>query len=109
MPGFNVIRNDRNRNGGGVALYINKDAGYQDRIELRSNLFESIWASISSPQGNVFIGVMYVNPNLSATDSDLCITYLEETFDNIKAINPQAIILLGDLSIDIWGGSDMLF
>jgi hypothetical protein len=48
IPGFEIIRKDRNREGGGVALYVRTDLVC---TELESPLFEALWACVLSLKG----------------------------------------------------------
>ena len=98
IPGYNIIRKDRNRHGGGVAIYVEDNLYFKVHPELSSNSFETLWISVRLPQGRVYVGVMYVSPNLSTSAADHFIDYLEVTFDSINTNNPKAIILLGDFN-----------
>ena len=49
LHGFNNLRKDRNRGGGGVALYINEMFNYKRRDDLPDGSVECIWAEITPP------------------------------------------------------------
>ena len=43
IPGFVIYRNDRNRHGGGVALYVRDDVKHKPRKDLTIPGLESVW------------------------------------------------------------------
>ncbi|CAB4041287.1 RNA-directed DNA polymerase from transposon BS [Paramuricea clavata] len=49
IPGFNLIRKDRNRAGGGVVLYIRDNLSYLDRNDLVPDRLEMLCAEITRP------------------------------------------------------------
>jgi exonuclease III len=44
---YGIVRNDRNRNGGGVAIYIRSVINYQERHDLEDEHLEAITVEIS--------------------------------------------------------------
>jgi hypothetical protein len=44
---YDIVRNDRNRNGGGVAIYIRSVINYQERHDLEDEHLEAITVEIS--------------------------------------------------------------
>jgi hypothetical protein len=49
MTGYDLIRKDRNRNGGGVSLYVRNTIPYSDRNDLLPNNVEAICIEINKP------------------------------------------------------------
>ena len=49
LEGFNVIRNDQSRNGGGVCIYIKNYIAFNVRMDLCDDHIESMWAEILLP------------------------------------------------------------
>ena len=92
-----VIRKDRNRNGGGVCLYIRSDISYNPRPELLvlCDELESVWIDLLLPvTPPISVGVCYRPPNqqnfLDLLEKQLCDVSLD-----------TEIIMLGDLNIDV--------
>ena len=55
IRGYDIVRNDRNRNGGGVAIYIRSVINYQERHDLEDEHLESITVEISKPKSKPFL------------------------------------------------------
>ena len=48
IPGYDIVRRDRDRNGGGVAIYIRNIISYKNHIEfIPDNLFVSKFKNLS--------------------------------------------------------------
>ena len=63
FPGYDILRCDRNRNGGGVACYIRKDFCFKTRT-LHSKEIENLVFDILLPKSKpITIGVFYRPPN----------------------------------------------
>ncbi len=63
IEGFNVIRKDRNRHGGGVATYIRSDLAFSERNDLQSINLESVWVEILLPKTKpILVGTCYRPP-----------------------------------------------
>ena len=63
FPGYDILRCDRNRNGGGVACYIRKDFCFKART-LHSKEIENLVFDILLPKSKpITIGVFYRPPN----------------------------------------------
>jgi len=54
LPGYNVMRKDRDENGGGVAVYIAEQLNYsrldESAIQTQNDNFESIWFEVCHPK-----------------------------------------------------------
>ena len=63
ISGYNILRNDRNRNVGGVACYIRSDLCFNSR-NIFSNSIEHIFFDLLIPKMNpISIGIFYKPPN----------------------------------------------
>ncbi len=63
LEGFNMMRRDRNRYGGGVALYIQNHNSLQRRANLCVGHAEVIWLQIQLPyQLPMLTGCVYRSP-----------------------------------------------
>ena len=95
IQGYNLIRKDRNRNGGGVACYVRNDIYFNIREELIDDM-ESIFFDILLPKSKpILVGVIYRPPNQ--------LNFLNNFSDKLNSIfniNLQEIHILGDFNID---------
>ena len=46
IPGFELLRKDRNSNGGGILVYVNTDLISMRRIDLENNNLEVLWLQV---------------------------------------------------------------
>ena len=64
INGYSIIRNDRNRNGGGVACYVRNDLCFNIK-NVFSNSLEHVFFEILLPKVKpVAIGIFYRPPNV---------------------------------------------
>ena len=67
ITGYDIIRNDRSGNGGGVAIYI-RSIGMPSRHELEDDNLETITVEISKPESKpFFINTWYRPPGTLST------------------------------------------
>ena len=50
IKGYDIVRKDRNRHGGGVAIYIRSTINYLDRDDLSDENIETITVEITKPR-----------------------------------------------------------
>ena len=55
INGYNLIRRDRNRNGGGVCVFIRKSIEFKHRTDLEKLELEMIALSIKKPNSKAFL------------------------------------------------------
>jgi len=95
IHGYNLIRKDRTRNGGGVACFIRSDIHFNNREELVDDM-ESIFFDILLPKSKpILIGILYRPPS-----QPNFLNNLSEKLNIISNNNNQEIYLLGDINID---------
>ena len=65
INGFNVIMRDRNRDGGGVLLYIKEGILYDQEglTVLTCPNIESVWVNIKCAKNGLALGIMYRPPS----------------------------------------------
>ena len=68
IPGYTLERKDRNRNGGGVALYIRDSINYKRLIDLPDDNIELISIQVSKPKAKPFIVCTWYRPPGSTTE-----------------------------------------
>ena len=95
IPGFSVIRNDRNRDGGGVCIYVKSSLAFNQRTDLHDPKLEAIWVEILLPMSKpIIIGTCYRSQIQSEAD-------FIEKMDHIltKLPNDSDVIILGDTNM----------
>ena len=93
IPGFNILRNDRNRNGGGTCIYIRSDIAFNPRSDLQSNDLEAVWTEILLPKTKpIMIGICYRPPKQNQFSA-----HLEDTLSKIRS--DCELMILGDMNI----------
>lgn len=70
MTSFRVYRKDRNRNGGGVAVYVSDDVKSARRYDLEEEGVEALWIQVKMRKLQVLICNMYRPPDALAAWMD---------------------------------------
>ena len=98
IPGYVIERTDRNRHGGGVAIYIKDDINYIRRCDIENiNDIGSVWIEIKQIRKKpIVIGSLYCR---SQSEVPEYLDSLSEIMDDVTIDNKE-IILLGDLNCD---------
>ena len=66
IPGYIVVRQDRNREGGGVCIFIKEDLAFNLRKDLYHEKLEMVWVEILFPHCKpLLIGSCYRPPDMS--------------------------------------------
>ena len=97
LPGYNFLRCDRNRNGGGVALYIKDVFNFTRRDDLCvDKSVERIWVELNLPNRCPILVCAIYNPNGKDTEfvRKLCVMLSNVSFGD------NEIVLLGDFNCD---------
>ena len=94
ITGYNLIRKDRNRNGGGVCFYVKQSIDFKERNDI-GNGIESLWFSVKHKNKLVMFGTIYRPPN-STTD------YYDNMFNEIQRAKGicDHLIIMGDFNYD---------
>ena len=96
LHGYNILRKDRNRNGGGVALYINETFNFKKRNDLCDDNVECIWAEITPPHRSPILVCAIYNPNGKDVDFSGRLSVMLTN----ASINDIEIVVLGDFNCD---------
>ena len=97
INGFNVIRKDRKRFGGGVVLYVRDSISFSDKKDLFPNDLEMDCIELSLPYDkSLLISTWYRPPNSQANIFDLWAGFLPKC-----DLENKELILLGDLNCDV--------
>ena len=97
IPGYKVYRNDRNKNGGGVAIYI-KDDLPEPKIRLMSNNLELLCLEFTPRHAKGFLVIAWYRPHTPATDNP-CFEAFREVLKCLDS-EDREIMLLGDTNCD---------
>ena len=104
IEGYDLLRLDQSRRGGGVACYVKKSLAYNYRDNFCKNT-ESIFIDIFLPKTKpVLIGILSRPP-----DKNNFVKNLEETFTNCNILDKQECYLLGDFNINILENGENVF
>ncbi len=97
LDGYEVVRKDRSRNGGGVCIYLHSSINYIIRSDLIPPELEAVCLEITKPQSKPFIvTTIYRPPNANADFFD----HLEKLIKQIDDENKEMYIL-GDLNCNL--------
>ena len=95
ISGYSILRNDRNRNGGGVACYIRADLCFNRRNVFSSSI-EYVFFDLLIPKVKpISIDIFYRPPNVN--------TFLETFLNDLKLIGftKSEVYFLGDFNINL--------
>jgi len=70
IPNYSIVRQDRNRHGGGVAIYVNNALSFKVLLCGPSDLELIVISLQSSGHGNLCVGVFYRPPSSSSSILD---------------------------------------
>ena len=94
----NPYTKHRNRQGGGVAVYIRNTISSRRMCSLEMEDEESIWIQIKVKTRIILACCIYFPPNLNSERIDDFLSKLNESVTIAKALNPSAILILGDFN-----------
>lgn len=95
--GYNLVRKDRNRYGGGVVLYIRDSIPFSERKDLVPDHLEMLCVEVSRPYNKSFlISTWYRPPN---SDNDIFDKY--DSFLCKCDSENKELMVVGDLNCDV--------
>ena len=96
IVGYNVIRNDRNRHGGGVIMYIKETISYICRSDLQNQTVEAVWIELAAQSTNPVLCCSVYRPPSAGID------YYETLLDMLDKVTDEKkeFVLLGDLNFN---------
>ena len=103
IDGYNTIRKDRNRHGGGVLLYIKNSIPYT-HLQIQHPDLELIMAECHIKSRLYTLGVFYRPPSSSTTQ----ISRLHDILSLLRPQNLSNLVLCGDFNIDQTGNASPL-
>ena len=96
IPGYIIIRKDRSRSGGGVALYVRENLSYTNRIDLVPDTLEIICVEINLPHSRSFLVSTWYRP----PSAEMQVFDEYEKFVQRCDIEHKQLILMGDINSD---------
>ncbi|CAB3994109.1 RNA-directed DNA polymerase from mobile element jockey [Paramuricea clavata] len=97
LQGYDLTRRDRNRRGGGVAIYIRNTIPYVERSTIIPENVEAVCIEVRKPNAKpILISTWYRPPNSNSEILDSFEIFLQ----NIDTENKE-IIITGDFNIDL--------
>ena len=102
INGYSIIRNDRNRHGGGIACYVKNDLCFNTKKNF-PNSIQHVFFEILIPKVKpIAVGIFYRPPN-----SNHFLNLLSNSFQQID-LNKKEIYLLGDFNINLFQNGKFL-
>ena len=102
MDGYQIFRKDRNRHGGGVAVYVKDElAPIEIHVgigDMQQPMTESLYVKILQCSVPCIIGAFYRPPNQSAVNRDLTLDALRNQFDYLCTRSNLPFFLFGDFN-----------
>ena len=94
------LRKDRNRNGGGVIVYIREDINFKSLDDCQRKNHDSIWISVIHPRDNKksIFGIFYRTPTMTAKDLDAWMVDFDSSISTAKTHPYQSLNLIGDFN-----------
>ena len=92
IPGYKILRKDRNRNGGGVCCYIKNSIDFIERKYI-GKAIESIWFSVKYKDKQIIFGTIYRPPNSTSVYYDNILSEIQRARDVCNHV-----IVMGDLN-----------
>ena len=96
IDGFCIFRRDRNRHGGGVAVYVSEKFKAKRRHDLESAVIENVWVEICNPHKSPCLVGSFYRPPKAVYDFN---SEFEENVDRVSDVGMECIIL-GDFNYD---------
>ena len=103
IDGYNILRFDRNRHGGGVACYVRNDLSFTKRNYFPHDI-ETIFIEIFLPKTKpMTVGIVYRPPSQTSF-----LETMNEHFYKLDTINKETYIL-GDFNINLYLNNKYVF
>ena len=102
IPGYEIVRRDRKRNGGGVCFYIKTAINYSVRSDLNINNLENLCLESRKPNSKPFVVVTWYRPPNSPNEVFISI---ENLIGQLDSENVE-FCLVGDMNCNMASMSD---
>ena len=101
LVGYNIVRQDRNRNGGGVCVYIRTSIEFRRRLDLENDSLEMIALDIKKPNSRSFLVSCWYRPPHSPVE---CFDIFEECLNKAED-EYKDIYITGDINCNVMSNS----
>ena len=92
IPGYEIIRRDRDSPCGGVCLYIRDQLKCKQRKDLLKNNLEAVWVEVNDGEQTIVVSCMYRPP-------DSPVAYFDSILDSLDmVVDSKHLVVLGDLN-----------
>ena len=98
INGYSVYRRDRNKNGGGVAIYCKNSIRSIRRTDLERNNIELLWVELYINDKKILVASCYRPPGQNINDSTRFLESLQSSLEIAIDEDSTSVILLGDLN-----------
>ena len=107
IPNYKIFLKDRNRMGGGVAIYCNVNLEPHRRLDLEIGNIEMIWVEINVGGRKFLTSSCYRPPGQNARQITYFLDSLQQSLELAIDENPTSVVLLGDLNdrCTIWNSN----
>ena len=99
IPGYHEpLRRDRNRNGGGVLIYIAEHLIFNQKDYLQSDNYEHIWVDIRIKNASFAINALYRPPNETNESHSQFIETATNIVQQLSNYNATQKVIASDLN-----------
>ena len=99
LPGYHEpLRRDRNRNGGGVLVYVAENLIFNQKEHLQSEYFEHIWVDVQIRNVRFAINALYRPPNETSQSHNNFLETATCILQNLSNYNTSQKIISSDLN-----------
>ena len=96
LDGYELFQLDRNRHGGGVAIYCRSELEPKSNSKLSIQNIEMLWIETFVQNKKIIFGVCYRPPNQNTDERSFFLEGLQSVFDEVLDTIKLPFILLGD-------------
>ena len=96
IDGYEVIRSDRNRHGGGVACYVRNDVSFNVRSDFSDKIENIVFDMLLPKTKPILVRILYRPP-----DQSKFLDKLSTAISRSSTFNNQEIYILDDLNINL--------
>ena len=97
LPGFQVFRNDRNRHGGGVAMYVHDSIAVKLVDDINTDDAELVCVEVRHREKS-FLIVAWYRPPGSREDADMFLDQFQNIYNQILTKTFDSLFILGDFN-----------
>lgn len=98
VQSYDIVRNDRNRSGGGVCIYVRKSINFVTRSDLVPENLEAVCIEVTKPNSRTFIVSSIYKPPSAPVEIFNSIERMIGQIDN----EDKETYILGDLNCNLF-------